>query len=115
MSYQEKRKEYKNLVEKAFENLYRTIYYPDMVTMDFKEFPNDFKFSCTDGCHMLIFNSIKPQTTLIIYKDTEECEIWVDVPNDNIFSTRLSKRTKISGFDTALEYIMKRVEEIVNK
>lgn len=104
---------YKTYIINCYDNLFRTIYFPDENLLKFEDFPNDFDFMETDEKYTVVFKSIKPKTTLSIFKKTKVSEISIDVMIDKMVQT-YSKTESIYTFDKALDKIIDGVKISMN-
>ena len=102
VSYEKQKEEYKTYIINCYDNLFKTIYCPHKKILNFEDYVNDFDFFKNDQKYTVVFKSIKPKTTLSIFKELKISEISVDVVFSNGDKCKYSEKESIFNFDKAL-------------
>lgn len=109
VSYEKEKDKYKTYIRHCYDNLFKIIYFPHKKILIFEDYPHDFDVIQTDEKYTVVFKSIKPKTTLSIFKKTKLSEICVDAVFTNGFKCKYVERESILNFDNALYKILKQL------
>tara|TARA_B100000902_G_scaffold376642_1_gene407974 strand:- start:1059 stop:1400 length:342 start_codon:yes stop_codon:yes gene_type:complete len=105
---QKQKEEYIDLIQKTYDNLFKNIKYPESCLFTFfpkNNFTKDFDFIDSDEKYTVVFKTIKPKTSVSIYKSKNMSEVSVLINEIQLVET-----DTIIGFDNALNKVILRIE-----
>ena len=111
-NYEKEKDEYICLIKNTYDHLYRNIHYPTSCCLHFfpkNDFANDFTYVDSEEKHTVVFKTIKPETTISIYKSKNMSKVSI-----RLEETRMEETGTITGFDNALDKMIQRIEKYIN-